>query len=77
MRIQEKERAVRTSLWIAVIAAAGALAFLVGFAISKQTGVEPGYFTAVEAAGYGARPSGAAPGLTKDQEKYYRELQQQ
>ena len=68
---------MRTSLWIAVIAAAGGLAFLAGFIISKRTGVEPGYFTAVEAAGYGARPSGSGSGLTKEQEKYYRELQQQ
>jgi hypothetical protein len=68
---------VRTSLWIAIIVAAGGLAFLVGFVVSKRTGVEPGYFTAVEAAGYGTRPSGTAPGLTKEQEKYYRELQQQ
>ena len=68
---------MRTSLWIAIIVAAGGLAFFAGFIISKRTGVEPGYFTAVEAAGYGARSSGAAPGLTKEQEKYYRELQQQ
>ena len=77
MSAEGKEPVVRTSLWIAIIAAAGGLAFLAGFIISQRTGVEPGYFTAVDAAGYGARPSGTAPGLTKEQEKYYRELQQQ
>jgi hypothetical protein len=76
MSTQERERTVRTSLWIAIIAAAGGLAFLAGFIISKRTGVEPGYFTAVEAAGYGARPSGSAP-THEGTGKYYKELQQQ
>ena len=60
------------------VAVAGAAAFLLGYAISSQTGIEPGYFEAAETGGYGA-PSDepeeqAVEGDLKD---YYKSLQEE
>ncbi len=66
---------MRTRLWVMTVAVAGAVAFLLGYAISSQTGVEPGYFEAAETGGYGvpSKDTGgqALEGKMKD---YYRNL---
>jgi len=57
------------------IIVAGVASFLAGFSVSERTGVEPGFFEAVETGGYGAGPSGTATeGISSDLEKYYQGL---
>jgi hypothetical protein len=58
-----------------IVAVTGTMAFLLGYAISSQTGVEPGYFEASETGGYGA-PSGESdePAAEGDVQKYYKDL---
>ncbi len=49
--------------------------FAVGYTISSKTGTEPGYFEAVEAAGYGGGSElEGAEGLSEDMQKYYQEI---
>jgi hypothetical protein len=53
------------------------LAGLLGYATSSQTGVEPGYFEAAEAGGYGAPAGGDEGGveeLDPELQKYYENL---
>lgn len=48
---------------------------LVGFNISTDTGVEPGFFEIAEAGGYGAGVESKAPeGLSEDLADYYSDL---
>lgn len=67
---------MRTALWVMIVVVASVCASLLGYAISSQTGVEPGYFEAAEAGGYGA---GAGEGagvqdLDPELQKYYESL---
>jgi hypothetical protein len=51
------------------------VAFFLGYAISAQTGVEPGYFGAVETGSYGATaPADKIEGISVEEEDYYRSL---
>lgn len=51
------------------------LAFLIGYNSSIGTGVEPGYFEAPDAGGYGAGAEGAAPaGISDEMQKHYQDL---
>ncbi len=69
---------MRTRLWVLTVAAAGTTAFLIGYAISSQTGIEPGYFEAAETGGYGApsKESGAQD-LESELQEYYRDLRKE
>jgi len=61
--------------WSLVIVASAFLAFFVGWNISVGTGVEPGFFEAPSAAGYGAGTEGAAPeGVSDEMAEYYKDL---
>ncbi|MCK4586582.1 MAG: hypothetical protein KAU29_04535 [Gammaproteobacteria bacterium] len=61
--------------WILVVAVSCVLSFSVGWTISFGTGVEPGFFEAPSAAGYGAGTEGAAPeGVSEEMAEYYKEL---
>ena len=51
------------------------LAFGGGYAVSAHTGTEPGYFGAVEAAGYGGAAEEKIEGLTDEVQDYYKSLQ--
>lgn len=62
-------------LWTIIVAASFMLAFLVGYNTSAGTGVEPGYFEAPDAGGYGAGAEGAAPeGISDEMQDYYKQL---
>ena len=62
-------------LRILIVIVATALAFLVGYTVSSGTGVEPGYFEAPDAGGYGAgADSGATEGVSGEFQEYYKEL---
>ncbi|UCE89692.1 MAG: hypothetical protein JSW10_02320 [Pseudomonadota bacterium] len=66
---------MKTSLWLGLTASIAVVAFLAGFNISASTGVEPGFFGAVETAGYGAGVEGKAPeGISDELKQYYDSL---
>ena len=46
--------------------------FASGYGVSLRTGIEPGYFEAPEAGGYGVAPSG--PKMSEELKKYYEGL---
>ena len=51
------------------------MAFLLGYGISARTGVEPGYFAAVEVGSYGApEASGGIEGMSAEDADYYKSL---
>ncbi len=57
------------------VAVAGTTAFLIGYAISSQTGKEPGYFKAAETGGYGALSEASGEqALENELQEYYRDL---
>lgn len=62
-------------LWLAIVTTAFILSYLLGYIVSAKTGVEPGFFEAPEAAGYGvAAEKTAAPGLDRNLQNYYQDL---
>ena len=66
---------MKNNLWAMVIVVSAFLAFFVGWNISTGTGVEPGFFEAPSAAGYGSGTEGAAPeGVSAEMAEYYKEL---
>ncbi len=62
----------RVGLWVAVVVVSTLFGFAAGYGVSLHTGVEPGYFEAPEAGGYGVAPSG--PKVSEELRKYYEEL---
>ena len=67
---------MRTALWVSIIVVASDFRGLLGYALSARTGVEPGYFEAAEAGGYGAAPAeaGGAEGFDQELQEYYENL---
>lgn len=67
---------MRTALWVLTVVVATVCASLLGYAISSRTGVEPGYFAAAEAGGYGAAAgeAGGAEGMDQELLEYYENL---
>ncbi len=66
---------MKTNLWVSITIAVTLLAFLLGYTISDQTGVEPGYFETAEAGGYGAGAGSAATeGISAEDQEYYEGL---
>lgn len=63
----------RSGLWVAIALVAALLGFIIGYGVSAHTGVEPGYFQAAEAGGYGVAPS-AKPKASEELQKYYENL---
>jgi len=67
--VRPEEDSTRTGLWVAIVAVSALFGFAAGYAASARTGVEPGYFEAPEAGGYGVAPSG--PKMSDEMRKYY------
>ena len=64
-----------TYLRTAITVGAFIVAFLLGYSISARTGMEPGYFEAVEVGSYGAPESGGKiEGLSDQDADYYKSL---
>jgi hypothetical protein len=64
-----------TYLRTAITAGAFIVAFLLGYSISARTGIEPGFFEAVETGAYGTlEASDKVEGLSVEDEYYYRSL---
>lgn len=59
---------------ILVILVVALLCFYGGYTISARTGTEPGYFDAVEAAGYGGGGSEKVEGISDEMNKFYQSL---
>lgn len=72
-KVQQEEETATTGLWAAIVLIATLFGFLAGYAESTRTGVEPGYFEAPEAGGYGVAPT-AAPGMAEELRKHYEGL---
>ena len=64
--------AARGAWWAVVVLVSTLCGFVAGYGISLRTGIEPGYFEAPEAGGYGVAPSG--PKVSDDLKKYYEGL---
>ena len=66
---------MQIKLIISLVVVTTAIAFLFGYNISQNTGVEPGFFEIAEAGGYGAGAESKAPeGLSSDLQEYYSDL---
>ena len=68
---------VNTKLRVSIVATALVIAYMLGFSMSKHTGVEPGFFEIAESGGYGvsADSSGAAgAGISEDMAQHYEQL---
>ena len=59
----------------AITVGAFIVAFLLGYSISARTGIEPGYFGAVETGAYGTlEAADKIEGLSVEDEYYYKSL---
>lgn len=65
---------MRSGLWLVIAIIIGFLGFYSGYSISSKTGTEPGYFEAVEAAGYGGGGELKIEGISSDMMEYYKSL---
>lgn len=66
---------MNTTLQVSIIILAFVFSFLLGYNLSSQTGNEPGYFQATEAAAYGSVEKTESPtGLSTDESEYYKSL---
>ena len=66
---------MKSSQWTIIALFVWLAGFMLGYRVSTNTGSEPGYFEAVEAAGYGGG-SEKIEGVTEEMQKYYEELLQ-
>ena len=53
------------------------LCFGAGYSFSSRTGTEPGYFDAVEAAGYGGGGDEKIEGVSDEMQSFYKSLQEE
>ena len=67
---------MKPAQFIVILAAVSAICFFGGYSLSAHTGTEPGYFGAVEAAGYGGGGE-AIEGVTQEMSEYYKSLQEE
>ncbi len=66
---------MKNNLWVLITLVAGLLGFLAGYSISSSTGVEPGFFEAVETGSYGGGGGEeTTKGISAEDQEYYREL---
>ena len=72
---RETRKLTNTYLRTAITVGAFIVAFLLGYSISARTGIEPGYFSAVETGAYGTlEASDKVEGLSVEDEYYYKSL---
>jgi len=66
---------LKNNLWMLITLVAGLLGFLAGYGISSSTGVEPGFFEAVETGSYGGGGGEeTTEGISAEDQEYYRKL---
>ena len=72
---RENKKLSNIYLRTAITAGAFIVAFLLGYSISARTGIEPGYFAAVEIGSYGtSEASDKVEGLSAQDADYYKSL---
>jgi hypothetical protein len=75
---RETRKLSNTYLRTAITAGAFIVAFLLGYSISARTGIEPGYFGAVETGAYGTlEASDQVEGLSIEDAYYYKSLSEE
>ena len=67
---------MKVTQFAAILLIVAAACFFGGYKISANTGTEPGYFGAVEAAGYGGGGE-KIEGVTEEMSEYYKSLQEE
>jgi len=65
---------MRSNSKIIVITVVALFFFYGGYTISARTGTEPGYFDAVEAAGYGGGGGEKIEGISDEMNEFYQSL---
>ncbi len=65
---------MKSAQWSLVLLAAAGLCFFTGYQVSAKSGSEPGYFDAVEAAGYGGAAGESVEGISSEMADYYKSL---
>jgi len=64
---------MKTGHWFIIMIFAWIVGFAGGYTLSAKTGTEPGYFGAVEAAGYGGDDA-KLQGVSEEMGQYYKGL---
>ncbi|TAN45337.1 MAG: hypothetical protein EPN22_02860 [Nitrospirae bacterium] len=64
---------MKTGIWLLICVIVWGLGFIGGYKLSYSTGVQPGYFEAAEAGGYGSGGD-TVEGIDKKTQDYYKEL---
>jgi hypothetical protein len=70
--VRAASEAPRATWWTIAVLVSTLCGFVAGYGVSLRTGIEPGYFEAPEAGGYGVAPSG--PKMSEELKKYYEGL---
>ena len=65
---------MKNTYWLILTILTLSLGFAGGYAVSAHTGTEPGYFGAVEAAGYCGAAEEKIEGLSDEIQDYYKTL---
>ena len=65
---------MKNTQWFILAFLTLSIGFAGGYAVPAHTGTEPGYFSAVEAAGYGGGTEETIEGLTDEVQDYYKSL---
>jgi len=68
---------MKSSPKIIVIVVVALFCFYGGYTISAKTGTEPGYFDAVEAAGYGGGGGEKIEGISDEMNEFYQSLDEE
>jgi hypothetical protein len=64
---------MKTAHWVLIAVAAWVLGFAGGYKTSSSSGIQPGYFEAAEAGGYGSAEV-TIEGISKEVQDYYKDL---
>ncbi len=64
---------MKSGIWSLVLVIVAGVCFAGGYQMSAKSGTEPGYFGAVEAAGYGGGGESVA-GISDEMAEYYKSL---
>ncbi len=64
---------MKTGYWVLLTIAVWLIAFAGGYKASSSTGIQPGYFEAAEAGGYGGGET-TVEGISKEVQDYYKDL---
>ena len=70
----EEAETMNNTAWFVIATVVWAAGFGGGYALSARTGTEPGYFDAVEAAGYGGGGDAKIEGISDEMSDYYKSL---